>query len=97
MIGSVAMAILGGIGLAIGFAFDNEVVMVALAVLGYVSGLVFIEALTLILVMFPVAQLYVSHLRIDGFSAVMAATQRAADSGADAEGFADALDIGGAF
>lgn len=96
-IGGIIMAILAGIGLAVGLAFDSEAAGVVLAVVGYLSGLVFIEALLLVLVTFPVAELYVSNVQITGFSTLLAAHQREADSGADAEGFADALDIGGAF
>lgn len=97
LLGGLGMALVAGVGFGVGKLFDNELVALVLGVLGYMLGFAFIEALMLVLVTFPVAQLYVTHMRLFGFSSVLTISQREADSGADAEGFADALDIGGAF
>ena len=55
------------------------------------------EALGMVWITMPILAHYIETSKIAGFENIAEIQQREADSGADAEGFADALDVGGAF
>lgn len=91
-IGSLLMgAIMSTLGPS-AFGFVGVVVLVL-----YVTGLVFIGALTLIFITQPLIAHYVTSFTLNNKEALNGISQRAAAEGVDAEGFADALDVGGAF
>ncbi len=69
---------------------------IALVAIGYVALILGVGAAATALITQPVIAHYVNTFSVLNVDAVQAIHQRAADSGADAEGFADALDIGGA-
>jgi len=62
----------------------------------YLVLLVFVAALALALLTQPILAHMISHITVRNVAALSLIRQRVADKGADAEGFADALDIGGA-
>jgi hypothetical protein len=62
----------------------------------YLVGLAFIGALGLVFIVQPLIAHYAETLTVLNPEALDSVGQRAHDKGADAEGFADALDIGGA-
>jgi uncharacterized membrane protein YjgN (DUF898 family) len=64
---------------------------------GYVVGFVSAGALATAVISQPILRHYVETITITGVDALDGIVQRAPDRGADAEGFADALDVGGAF
>lgn len=63
---------------------------------GYIALLLALGAAALALITQPIIKHYVETITLYNMPALDAIHQRAADKGADAEGFADALDIGGA-
>ncbi len=70
------------------------------AVLGvvlYLLVLTVFGALSLVFISQPVLAQFVDSVTVTGIGALDAVRQRVADGGADAEGLADALDMGGAF
>ncbi len=97
----VAAAMMAGI-----FANLNEAVLtgggfgfagVALVVVLYVVALLIIGGLSLIMITQPIIEHIVTNVTVhDEENHLNTIRQRAADTGADAEGFADALDVGGA-
>ena len=104
---SIIVAILGGAG-AIVFGgvlsmADGDpgggtiAATVVLAVMGYVLVLVGGDAGALVAITQPILRHYVETTTLINLPALADIQQRAADPGADAEGFADALDVGGAF
>jgi uncharacterized membrane protein YjgN (DUF898 family) len=85
----------GGAGIRL---FAGAGVAVALAaVLGYIAFLVLIGALLTVFISAPILGHYVDTLRVENPQLLEQINQRAGDRMADADGFADALDIGGAF
>lgn len=62
----------------------------------YVVALLLMGGLNLVMVIQPIIDHVVNHVTIDGAEHLNSIQQRVADQGADAEGFADALDVGGA-
>ena len=85
----------GGAGIRL---FAGAGVAVALAaVLGYIAFLVLIGALLTVFISAPILGHYVDTLRVENAQLLEKINQRAGDRMADADGFADALDIGGAF
>lgn len=109
VVGSLAIAVLTGIAFSIlgvlvgaealieGQMFDGPGIGAAiLAVAGYLVILVGAGAGALALITQPILAHYVTTLSIENPDALSGIAQRAHDEGADAEGFADALDIGGA-
>ena len=85
----------GGAGIRL---FAGAGVAVALAaVLGYIAFLVLIGALLTVFISAPILGHYVDTLRVENAQLLEQINQRAGDRMADADGFADALDIGGAF
>ena len=69
---------------------------VALTAILYLAALVIASALSLVWITQPIIDHIVSSTAVENADALDAIHQRAMDSGADAEGFADALDVGGA-
>jgi len=109
-LGALAVAVLTGIAFSLlGVLLGGEAVLegqtlavpdtgaAILAVAGYLVILVGAAAGALALITQPILAHYVRTLSIVNIAAISAINQRAHDDGADAEGFADALDIGGAF
>lgn len=72
------------------------VVFGALFGIGYVIALVVTQALSMILITQPILAHYIETIRVQTPEALNRIAQREAETGVDAEGFADALDIGGA-
>ncbi|EBA06247.1 YjgN family protein [Sagittula stellata] len=64
--------------------------------LGYLVALVVTQALSLILITQPILAHYISTIRVENPEALDRVHQRESETGVDADGFADALDIGGA-
>ncbi|MEP1535829.1 MAG: DUF898 family protein [Paracoccaceae bacterium] len=62
----------------------------------YVTVLMITGGLNLVMIIQPIIGHVVNHVTVDGAEHLSAIQQRAGDDGADAEGFADALDVGGA-
>jgi hypothetical protein len=61
------------------------------------AAFVLTGALATALISQPILRHYIETCTITGIGALDGIVQRAPDRGADAEGFADALDMGGAF
>ncbi len=103
ILGSILLAVIigvvAGIGGAVVFGLASsgagQLVVVFGAVL-YVALLVFAGALSLVLITEPILEHIINETRVMNMPAMDAIRQRATDKGADAEGFADALDFGGA-
>lgn len=70
--------------------------IVVLAVLFYLAAFLVVGALSLALITQPVIRHVVETLSLPESAGLAMIRQRAHDEGADAEGFADALDVGGA-
>ncbi len=108
-LGGVAVSLIAGVilGLIGDYAMsavseivvDGEtsamVLTVALVALQYLAALVLMDALVLAWITQPIIRHLVQSISVLNAEAIDAIRQRASDSGADAEGFADALDIGG--
>ncbi|MCB2137009.1 MAG: DUF898 family protein [Rhodobacteraceae bacterium] len=98
----VLFAILGGLGaMVVGGAMKAEMApgigsLIMIAVL-YLLTLAFFSALALVFISQPILAHFTDTTTVLNLSALDAVGQRAADKGADAEGFADALDVGAAF
>lgn len=100
LIGAVVFGVVGAIAMT---AFEPMVlngtgfgiVGIALVVF-YVAAILCFGALSMALILMPVIEHYLTTITVQNLDAVDAVGQRATDTGADAEGFADALDIGGA-
>ena len=67
----------------------------AAGALTYVTAILAVGALSLVWITQPIIEHVVDNITLIGSEHLDAIQQRAADAGADAEGFADALDIGG--
>lgn len=72
------------------------IVLGVLGAVGYVIALVVTQALSMILITQPILAHYIDTIRVRNPEALNRIAQREAETGVDAEGFADALDIGGA-
>ena len=100
-IGVAAAVLFGAAGTVIfGAALSNGAVpsgaIAVFAVLFYLAAFLVIGALSLALVTQPVIRHVVETLSLPDARGLGVIRQRAHDDGADAEGFADALDVGGA-
>jgi hypothetical protein len=71
-------------------------VLAVILALGYILALVVTQALSMILITQPILAHYIETITVTNPEALDRITQRAAERGTDAEGFADALDVGGA-
>lgn len=72
-------------------------VLIAFGVLGYVGFLIFLGAVQMTLVTRPVLAHFISTLAVLEADGLAQVRQRVGEAGADADGFAEALDVGGAF
>ena len=108
--GVVIVGLLGGIGSAaifaplgtmmVGVEEPSALLAFEFAVLGFLAYLLVLTvfgALTLVFINQPILGHFVESVTVTGAEAIDAVRQRASDRGADAEGLADALDMGGAF
>lgn len=99
VLASVAFGIVGVVAAAFLPILDGGAGMVVFGIVmavGYVVALVLVQALSMILITQPVLAHYIENLGIVNADALNRIAQREAETGVDAEGFADALDIGGA-
>ncbi|SMX46693.1 YjgN family protein [Maliponia aquimaris] len=103
LLASVAFGIVGAIFTAfIPMLAGGPVGMVQMGLIfgvmaiGYLVALVLVQALSLILITQPILAHYIQSVTVRNASALNRIVQRAAETGVDAEGFADALDVGGA-
>ncbi|SNT25886.1 YjgN family protein [Antarctobacter heliothermus] len=99
LLASVAFGIVGTIAAAFIPLLQNGGGMIAFGIVmavGYVVALVLTQALSLILITQPILAHYIEKLEIVNADGLNRIAQREAETGVDAEGFADALDIGGA-
>ncbi len=69
---------------------------IAVLGLGYLASLAVAAAVAMAMITRPILAHYTDTLTVRNTAALAAIRQRAYDAGADAEGFADALDVGGA-
>ena len=90
-------SILNGGGAGIGIFAGAGVAVALVAGLGYIASLVLIGALVTVFISAPILGHYVDTLQVENTQPLEQIHQRAGDRMADADGFADALDIGGAF
>lgn len=103
VVSGIAFGIIGGIawtslgvspaGVLTGETFVPGLVVAAVL---YIAVLLAAGAAGLALILQPILAHYITSVRVENLAAVDAIRQREHDTGADAEGFADALDIGGA-
>jgi hypothetical protein len=70
---------------------------IALLMITYLICLVIVSALVLAYITGPIIGHFIDETKLVNPDGLAAIKQRAADAGADADGFADALDLGGAF
>ncbi|MEO9820728.1 MAG: DUF898 family protein [Paracoccaceae bacterium] len=108
IIGSIVMGLLFAViaGVVSGIAYQmrdaliglENIAVVPLIISGvlYVTVLMITGGLNLVMIIQPIIGHVVNHVTVDGAEHLSAIQQRAGDDGADAEGFADALDVGGA-
>jgi uncharacterized membrane protein YjgN (DUF898 family) len=102
--GSILLGIIAGIVGAVLFFLvarvlgetgSPQTVAIGIAI-AYLALLIFVSALSLMLITEPIIMHVVSETQVTNMQAMNAIKQRVGDKGADAEGFADALDWGGA-
>lgn len=97
---AIALAVLGLIGFGGAFSdpygFQPSFFSVVVLAVGYIAIILGAGAAAIALITQPVIAHYVDSFTLINLGALDGIQQRAADTGADAEGFADALDIGGA-
>lgn len=101
ILASVAFAVVGGLVAGILPLIGDPGPMATLVAilglaLGYILALVITQALSMILITQPILAHYIETIRIENPEALSRIAQRPAETGVDAEGFADALDVGGA-
>ena len=88
---------MNGDGDGMGIFAGAGVLVVLIAVFGYLASLVLIGALVTVFISAPILGHYVDTLRVENAGPLEQIRKRAGDHLADADGFADALDVGGAF
>lgn len=95
---AVAFGVLGGIayGMAMSGGMGPGFAQMLPIVVLYLLVLVGLGALGMVMITHPIIAHLATNLRVNNAEALGSVRQRAFDKGADAEGFADALDIGGA-
>lgn len=101
VIGLVGLVVLGvavGILSSLGQTALSGVAVfgLILAALLYVLAFLLMGGLNLVMIVQPTMAHVIGHISLQGAEHLALIQQRAADQGADAEGFADALDVGGA-
>ncbi|UXX84454.1 YjgN family protein [Roseovarius pelagicus] len=104
VVGGLVLGLLGGVmlgalGLVLMGLMEDGALPVGATLLpmvaAYMLALAVIGALTLVWITQPIIAHVVATLKIENAGGLARIRQRAGDSGTDAEGFADALDIGG--
>jgi hypothetical protein len=90
---SILQSALGG--MQPGMAPPTSVLVVG--ALAYMAFLILIGAMVLAFVTMPIIAHFIDETKLVNPDGLAAIKQRAADAGADADGFADALDLGWAF
>jgi hypothetical protein len=101
LIVGLVFAVVGGIASSMmgPLMFGNPVAqiigLIAVAAI-YIMALAMAGALSLVWITQPIIDHVVTEMRVYGAEHLNSIKQRAHDDGADAEGFADALDVGGA-
>jgi len=102
-IGAIIFAIIasaGGLSADFGASFNGsgppDPAIIGLFALGYFSMFVLLGVLTQVFITFPMMRHYAESLSINNAHLLAEITQRPRDEFAEAEGFADALDIGAA-
>ncbi|MBY6164174.1 DUF898 domain-containing protein [Mameliella alba] len=99
MLASVAFGIAGVIANAFLPMQENGTGIAVFGIIvavGYVMAMVVTQACTMILITQPILAHYIENVQIQNPEALNRIAQREAETGVDAEGFADALDVGGA-
>ncbi|MBY6117466.1 DUF898 domain-containing protein [Mameliella alba] len=99
MLASVAFGIVGVIATAFLPMQENGTGIAVFGIIGavgYVMAMVVTQACTMILITQPILAHYIENVQIQNPEALNRIAQREAETGVDAEGFADALDVGGA-
>lgn len=99
MLASVAFGIVGVFATAFLPMLENGTGIAVFGIIvavGYVMAMVVTQACTMILITQPILAHYIENVQIQNPEALNRIAQREAETGVDAEGFADALDVGGA-
>jgi uncharacterized membrane protein YjgN (DUF898 family) len=100
VVGAIAFGVLGGVfyGMAAsgGMGMGPSAAQIVPMVILYLLILIGLGALAVVMITHPIISHLTSNLHVNNAEALGSVRQRAYDKGADAEGFADALDIGGA-
>ena len=95
-----AAAMVFGLVMGLFGAFAQEggspVILIFIGLVGYLTLLVLAQALSLVFITQPILAHYIDTLTVLNPEGLNTIHQREADSNLDADGFADALDIGGA-
>lgn len=95
-----AAALIFGLVMGLFGAFAQEggspVILIFIGLVGYLTLLVLAQALSLVFITQPILAHYIDTLTVLNPEGLNMIHQREADSNLDADGFADALDIGGA-
>lgn len=98
----IIFAVVAGLGGAIAYGMlggvtpENRTLFAVLAAVAYITLLAFVGALTMTFITEPIIRHLVGTTTVVNIAALDVIRQRVTDKGADAEGFADALDWGGA-
>ncbi|MBL4918410.1 DUF898 family protein [Szabonella alba] len=79
------------------YGMGPGIATIVVMAVAYLLLIVALGALSLVFITQPITAYLCERLEVQNVRALDAVHQRAADKGADAEGFADALDMGGAF
>ncbi|MFV0491039.1 MAG: YjgN family protein [Pseudorhodobacter sp.] len=106
LVGIIAIAgfaLLGVVGSYLSYMLGSstemtmgQILLIAFIVLAYMALLIALGALSLVFITQPILAHLLNTLEIGNAEVLANVQQRAHDKGADAEGFAEALDIGGA-
>lgn len=101
ILGAVGLSIESGVGEAIFYMLQGTAGIGSFVTLGfgialYIFTLLLISGLSMVLITQPIIRHVVEETVVADTNGLSAIRQREADLGADAEGFADALDVGGA-
>ena len=93
----VVFGVIGGVSVTMNEALltGNIPLLIFIAAL-YMAAFLIAGGLSLVMITQPVIEHAVNNLHVYNADHLNTIQQRAADAGADAEGFADALDVGGA-
>lgn len=108
ILGGIAVGLAGGIAFAIlagvfaaslsggGMGMGPGPIVLIPMIIGYLLIFVGLGALSIVMITQPIIAHLATNLHVNNTEGLASIRQRSADSGADADGFADALDVGGA-